>query len=109
SNLYYMDPETFRNTKIIGVTDNNGPVSNINELEYIDGFIYANQWQTPYILKIDPSSGRIVGKMNMSTLVAEIDNKSPGHDYLNGIAYNPATKTVFVTGKRWPSVYEIKF
>jgi glutamine cyclotransferase len=45
----------------------------------------------------------------MSTLVHEIDNKSPGHDYLNGIAYNPASKTIFVTGKRWPSIYEIKF
>jgi len=109
SNLFYMDPETFRNIKILGVSDNNGPVSNINELEYIDGFIYANQWQTPYILKIDPRAGKVVGKMNMDSLVHEIDNKSPGHDYLNGIAYNPATKTVFITGKRWPSIYEIKF
>jgi glutaminyl-peptide cyclotransferase len=108
SNLYFMDPETFRNVKILGVVDNNGPVSNLNELEYIDGFIYANQWQTPYILKIDPNSGRVTGKLNLASLVSEVDAKLPGHDYLNGIAYNPVSKTIFVTGKRWPSMYEIK-
>jgi glutaminyl-peptide cyclotransferase len=109
SNLYFMDPVTFRNTRIVGVSDQNGPVSNLNELEYIDGFVYANQWQTVYILKIDPNTGKIVGRLNMDTLVNEIKNKYPGHDYLNGIAYNPGSKTVYVTGKRWPSIYEIKF
>ena len=109
SNLYFMDPETFRNVKILGVVDNNGPIGNLNELEYIDGHIYANQWQTPYILKIDPNSGKVVGKLNLESLVSEVDAKLPGHDYLNGIAYNPASKTVYVTGKRWPSMYEIKF
>jgi glutamine cyclotransferase len=109
SNLYYIDPVTFKTQKILGVVDQNGPVSNINELEYIDGFIYANQWQTPYILKIDPNSGKIVGKLNLDTLVNEVGNKFPEHDYLNGIAYNPETRTVFVTGKRWPTIYEIKF
>jgi glutaminyl-peptide cyclotransferase len=108
SNLYFMEPGTFRNTKILGVVDNNGPVSNLNELEYIDGYIYANQWQTNYILKIDPNSGRVVGKLNLDSLVNEVDAKLPGHDYLNGIAYNPASKTVFITGKRWPSIYEIR-
>jgi glutamine cyclotransferase len=109
SNLYYMDPETLQVQKVVGVVDHNGPVSNINELEYIDGYIYANLWQTPYIIKIDPASGKVVGRLNLDTLVNEVSNKSPGHDYLNGIAYNPATKTVFVTGKRWPTIYEIKF
>ena len=108
SNLYFLDPASFRNLKILGVTDNNGPVGNLNELEYIDGFIYANQWQTNYILKIDPASGKVVGRLDLSSLVGEIAQRSPGHDYLNGIAYNPASKTVFVTGKRWPSLYEIK-
>lgn len=109
SNLYYLDPETLRNTRILGVTDNNGPVSNLNELEYVDGFIYANQWQTPYILKIDVSSGKVVAKLDLSTLVHEIDALYKDHEYLNGIAYNPATKTFFVTGKRWPRMYEIRF
>lgn len=109
SNLYYLDPVTFRNTKILGVTDNNGPVSNVNELEYVDGFIYANQWQTPYILKIDAGSGKVVGKLDLSTLVHEIDSIYKDHEYLNGIAYNRDSKTFFVTGKRWPRLYEIKF
>jgi glutaminyl-peptide cyclotransferase len=109
SNLYYLDPVTLQNTKILGVTDNNGPVSNINELEYVDGFIYANQWQTPYILKIDAASGKVVGKLDLSTLAHEIDTIYKDHEYLNGIAYNPDSKTFFVTGKRWPRLYEIKF
>ncbi|HYE55085.1 MAG TPA: glutaminyl-peptide cyclotransferase [Chitinophagaceae bacterium] len=109
SNLYYLDTATFRNTRILGVVDHNGPVSNLNELEYFDGYIYANQWQTNYVLKIDPSSGRVVGRLDLSTLVSEVANKFPGYNYLNGIAYNPASKTVFVTGKRWPNIYEIRF
>lgn len=110
SNLYYMDPETLQVQKIVSVVDHNGPVSNINELEYVDGFIYSNQWQTNYILKIDPNSGKVVGRMDLGSLVSDIRNKLPGHDYdyLNGIAYNPATKTFFITGKRWPSIYEIR-
>ena len=109
SNLYFMDPATFRNLHIVGVTDNTGPVSNLNELEYINGFIYANQWQSPYILKIDPNTGQVVGKLDLSTLVNEVDARNPGHDYLNGIAYDPANGTILVTGKRWPLLYEIKF
>lgn len=109
SNLYFMDPADFRNQRILGVTDHYGAVSNLNELEYIGGFIYANQWQTNYILKIDPVTGKVVGRLDLSTLVNEINNRTPGHDYLNGIAYNPATGTVYVTGKRWSSMYEIKF
>ncbi|HYF31444.1 MAG TPA: glutaminyl-peptide cyclotransferase [Chitinophagaceae bacterium] len=109
SNLYFLDPVTYRNQRIVGVSDQNGPVGNLNELEYIDGFVYANQWQTNYILKIDPNTGKVVGKLDLSTLVNEINFRTPGHDYLNGIAYNPASGTVFVTGKRWSQLYEIKF
>jgi glutamine cyclotransferase len=110
SNLYFIDPVSFRNLHIVGVTDASGsPVNNLNELEYINGFIYANQWQTPYILKIDPNTGQVVGRLDLSTLVNEVDTRNPGHDYLNGIAYNPITGTVVVTGKRWPLLYEIKF
>ena len=109
SNLYFIDPVTFRNLHIVGVTDQDGPVNNLNELEYINGFIYANRWQTPYIVKIDPNSGQVVGRLDLSTLLNEVDNLTPGHDYLNGIAYNPATGTIMVTGKRWPRMYEIKF
>ena len=113
SNIWVIDPATINGNlkaqSILGVSDNNGPVSNINELEYINGYIYANQWQTNYILKIDPSNGKVVGKMNLDSLVEEAKKKFDGIDELNGIAYNPASNSLFVTGKLWPTIYEIKF
>ncbi|MBS1604599.1 MAG: glutaminyl-peptide cyclotransferase, partial [Bacteroidetes bacterium] len=109
SNINYLDPNTFRLVKVLGVTDNNGPVSNINELELIKGYLYANQWQTNYILKIDTASGKVVGKMNLDGLENDARNKYPGAEVLNGIAYDSASGKVYITGKLWPSIYEIKF
>jgi len=109
SNITYLDPSNFQQARIVGVTDNNGPVSNINELELINGFIYANQWQTNYILKIDPSSGKVVGRLNLDSLVQQAKNQYPGAEVLNGIAYDSTSGKVYVTGKLWPSIYEIKF
>jgi glutaminyl-peptide cyclotransferase len=108
SNLYYMEPDSLKLLNILRVTDNNGPVANINELEFINGYIYANQWETPYILKIDPATGKVVGRMNLETLQKEAASLRPGADVLNGIAYDGATGKVLVTGKRWPFIYEIK-
>jgi glutaminyl-peptide cyclotransferase len=112
SNLRIIDPTTITNTlkpqSILGVSDNNGPVSNINELEYAEGYIYANQYETNYILKIDPRNGKVVGKLNLDSLVEEEKKKDPNPETLNGIAYNAATKSFFVTGKNWHSIYEIK-
>ncbi len=87
---------------------NNGPVANINELEFINGFIYANQWLTPYMLKIDPVSGKVIGKMDFSKLTDQIKNQYPDAQEFNGIAYDSTTKKVYVTGKKWPKLYEIK-
>jgi glutaminyl-peptide cyclotransferase len=113
SNLQFIDPASISGTlkaqSIVGVMDNNGPVGDINELEYIDGFIYANQYQTNYILKIDPSNGKVMGKLDMSNLVTEARKKYGEAEVLNGIAYNPQTKSLYVTGKLWPTIYEIKF
>jgi glutaminyl-peptide cyclotransferase len=109
SNISYLDPVTFRLVKALGVTDNNGPVSNINELELIKGYLYANLWQTNYILKIDTNSGKVVGKMNLDSIVAEEKNKFPGLDVLNGIAYDSTSGKVYITGKLWPNIFEIKF
>lgn len=108
SNLYYLTPDSLKLLNILRVTDNNGPVANINELEYINGFIYANQWETTYILKIDPATGKVIGRINLENLQKEASSLRPGADVLNGIAHNPETGQVLVTGKRWPYIYEIK-
>ncbi len=109
SNLQYLDPDSLKVVKIVSVQDNNGPVGNINELEYIDGFIYANQYLTSIILKIDPASGRVTGKADFSKLDNELKTKFPGAMEMNGIAYDSATKKVYITGKAWPHLYEVKF
>jgi glutamine cyclotransferase len=108
SNITYLDPATFKTTRTLTVNDNNGPVSNVNELELIGGFLYANQWQTNYILKIDTATGKVVGRLDLDSIVSEARNKFPGAEVLNGIAYNPASGLVYVTGKLWPNIYEIK-
>jgi glutamine cyclotransferase len=108
SNISYIDPNTFQVVKTLAVTDNNGPVSNVNELELIHGYIYANQWQTDYILKIDTSSGKVVGRLDLGSIAAEARNKFSGSEVLNGIAWNPASGLLYVTGKLWPSIYEIR-
>ncbi|HWB90551.1 MAG TPA: glutaminyl-peptide cyclotransferase [Puia sp.] len=100
---------SFKLARVLDVTDNNGPVSNINELELIHGYLYANQWLTNYILKIDPSTGKVVGRLNLDTLVNDARSKSAESESLNGIAYDSTTGKVYVTGKLWPNIYEIKF
>jgi glutamine cyclotransferase len=109
SNITYLDPNSFQPVKTLTVTDNNGPVSNVNELELIHGYLYANQWQTDYILKIDTSSGKVVGRLDLGSIAAEARNKFSGSEVLNGIAYNPASGLIYVTGKLWPNIYVIKF
>jgi glutamine cyclotransferase len=93
---------------VINVTDNNGPVGNINELEFINGNLYANLWLTPYILKIDPLSGKVIGRMDFSQIVDQIKIQYPTAEEFNGIAYDSTTGKVYVTGKKWPKLYEIK-
>jgi glutamine cyclotransferase len=91
----------------VRVSDNNGPLPNINELEYIEGFIYANQWLTQYIYKIDPESGKVVGRIDLDSLTREA--KANGEDpNWNGIAYDPVNKKMYVAGKKWRSIYEIR-
>jgi glutamine cyclotransferase len=109
SNLTYLDSATLKPVKTLSVKDNNVPVDNVNELEYINGFIYANVYTTANIIKIDPANGRVVGKIDLSSLVAEATNKFPGSLEMNGIAYDSTTKKIYVTGKLWPHIYEISF
>ncbi|PZP48083.1 MAG: glutamine cyclotransferase [Pseudopedobacter saltans] len=112
SNLYYVNPNDFSVEKIVGVTTNMGPLGNINELEYVDGMVYANVFGQNQIVKIDPNSGKVVGVLDLTDINAKngikYSPKDAGNDVLNGIAYNPTTKTFFVTGKRWPKIFEIR-
>lgn len=112
SKLYFLDPETILLKKSINVTyhDNNGNVknlSNINELEFIEGEIWANVYQTPYIVRIDPESGAVLQFFNLSTLIPK-ELKNNVNLVLNGIAFDPSERRLFLTGKCWPVLYEIK-
>jgi glutamine cyclotransferase len=109
SNLYYYQPGTFRLLRTQSITEAGSLAYNLNELEYIDGFIYANQWQKPYILKIDPSSGTIVAKSDLLDIWNRVKIKDPSADVPNGIAYDADTKKIYITGKNWPELYEIQF
>ena len=108
SNLTFLDPDTFKTNRILGVTDNNGPVGNINELEYVNGTILANVYQTAYIIRIDPNTGQVIGKADFSNLVKEVKSKNPDVDYMNGIAYDSAKNKIYITGKLWPNIYEVR-
>src|SRR5688572_14710654 len=105
STLYFYEPGTFKLLRTQVVTESGNLAFNINELEYIDGYIYANQWQSPYILKIDPATGYVVGKADMTQLASRIKNTYPTAEYLNGIAHDAATKKTYITGKNWPELY----
>ena len=109
--LYFVNPDDFRLKSTIGVTENSSPVYQINELEYVDGFVFANLYQTDKIVKIDPSSGFVVGKMDFTGIKEKFfaDKITARTDYFNGIAYDSATKRFLVTGKRWPKMFELKF
>lgn len=107
SNLYYLSPDSLKLLKILGVKDSNGPLPNINELEYIDGYIYANQWLTSYIVKIDPNSGQVVGRIDLSGLATDAKARNEDPNW-NGIAYDPVNKKIYVSGKKWRTLYEIK-
>jgi len=106
--LNYYDPSTFALLTKSSITEGNSDTYNLNELEYIDGFVYANQYTTPYILKIDPTAGKVVAKYDLTDVVNKIKTIKPDADVLNGIAYDEITKKIYVTGKYWPESYEIK-
>jgi glutamine cyclotransferase len=104
--LRFIDPATMKETGRITVRDNRGPVEHLNELEFVKGEIFANIWQTDRIARISPADGRVVGWIDLSGLLAPRDRA--GTDVLNGIAYDAAGDRLFVTGKLWPRVFEIR-
>jgi glutaminyl-peptide cyclotransferase len=108
SNLYFYEPASFRLLRTQGVSENGIPVANLNEIEFVNGFIYANQWQTNYIYKINAGTGAIVAKMDLTDLFNRARSKYANIDVLNGIAYDSSSKKLYVTGKYWPEIYELE-
>lgn len=106
--LNYYDAD-FKLIKTLSVTENGYAQESLNELEYINGFIYANVWMTGYIVKIDPATGNVVAKLNLTPISYEMRNMHPYAMEMNGIAYDAANDKVYITGKAWPKLYEIKF
>lgn len=118
--LYFVEPYSMQVKNILSVKDHMGPVNNLNELEMIEGYIYANRWQYDYILKIDPKNGNVVATIDLTDVLRK--NSKSDLSYLsknnstaqingavlNGIAYNADKKTIFITGKLWPEIFEIK-
>ncbi|HLN88897.1 MAG TPA: glutaminyl-peptide cyclotransferase [Candidatus Binatia bacterium] len=103
SNLYFLDPITYQKVGQVNVHDGNTPVTNINELEYIKGDVYANIWLTQKIAIINPKTGAVKGWIDMIGLYQSDDSNV----VLNGIAYDQKTERLFVTGKDWPNIYQI--
>lgn len=107
--LFYIDPTTLKTVKTLEVSWNNVLVDSLNELEFVKGYIYANRYTHNYILKIDTTTGKVLGRIDLNSLVMEATNQYPLSLELNGIAYDPTQDRFFVTGKLWPHIYAISF
>ena len=107
STLSFLDSETFQVVRTVDVTYDDAPVPDLNELEYVDGLVYANVWQLDQIVIIDPDDGATVGWIYLAGIEDHLDSIE-GIDVLNGIAYNSETGRLMVTGKLWPNIFEIE-
>lgn len=105
--LRFLDPMSFKELKRVRVTADGRPVDQLNELEWVNGEVYANVWQTDRIARIDPKTGRVAGWIDLTGLLPA-SQRTGQDDVLNGIAYDSAKKRLFVTGKLWPRLFEIQ-
>jgi len=105
--LRVLDPKTFAVRRTIDVTDAGAPVSQLNELEWVDGEILANVWQKDQVARIDPATGKVTGWIDL-TGILPASQRTGKEDVLNGIAYDAAAKKLYVTGKWWPALFEIR-
>jgi len=105
--LRVMDPASFRLIRTIPVTVEGHPLAMLNELEWVDGEILANVWQTDLIARIDPANGHVTGWIDLSALHAAVRVGDPAGDVANGIAWDAAHRRLYVTGKEWPRLFEI--
>ncbi len=107
ANLRFLDPITLQQTGSVPVTYMGRPLTRLNELEFIEGEVWANVWQTNFIVRIDPATGVVVGVVDLTGILPDpVDN--PADDVLNGIAWDAAARRLFVTGKNWPKMFEIR-
>jgi len=107
ANLRFLDPKTFAETGHVQVTYQGQPLGQLNELEFVKGQVFANVWGTPHVVIIDPLSGRVTGQIDFSKLLSAAD-RTPPVDVLNGIAYDARHDRLFVTGKLWPKLFEVR-
>lgn len=107
SRIRFLDPADFHVVRTIDVTARGRPIDQLNELEWINGEIFSNVWQTDLVVRIDPATGAVRGEVNFLGLLPSSD-RAPDTDVLNGIAYDSATGRLFVTGKKWPHIYEVR-
>ncbi len=105
--LRFLDPETLRELRRVRVTAHGKPVTKLNELEWVEGEVFANIWETDRIARIDPKTGQVTGWIDLAGLLPKKDFIPDHTDVLNGIAYDAARKRLFVTGKMWPKLFEI--
>jgi|SRR5688572_19639734 len=107
SDLFYLDPQSYKPLRTLAITMNGQPVPQLNELEFIDDEIWANVWQTDMILRINPATGQVTTFLNLKGILAPSERKG-SEAVLNGIAYDAEQKRIFITGKLWPRIFEIK-
>lgn len=107
--LLYYNPDGFILLRRQSITEAGLPADSLNELEFINGFIFANQYQTPFILKINPASGEVVAKTDITDLLTRSKAKYSETEVPNGIAYDSTSKKIYLTGKWWPELYEVQF
>jgi glutamine cyclotransferase len=105
--IWFLDKNTYKQTGYIDVYDDKGAVDSVNELEYINGKLYANIYTTNNIIVIDPKTGAVLQKIDMSALYPE--PRTPPAEVMNGIAYDDKQKRIFVTGKKWQHLYQVEF
>jgi glutamine cyclotransferase len=105
--LTFRDPATFEAIGFVDVTDAGQPITHLNELEYIRGEVWANIWLTDRIVIIDPATGAVNATVDLAGLLPPED-RTPDSDVLNGIAFDDAANRVFLTGKKWPALFEVQ-
>ncbi len=106
--IHFLDTVSLKEISVLKVKDGDNQAERLNELEFIDGYIYANQWQTNFILKINPADGNVVGRLDMTQLAEKVFPLNPNADVLNGIAYEQKSKMLLITGKLWPAMVAVK-